>query len=123
MERILNAAPLSFKIDLFIIYALPHLLLLPIFALNSLARKKESIDNFGKIFQEMLGKWLDAPANFPPAALYILAGTSPTRIDNWAKKFRKEVRSSQDIISEAVQGPIALFNRNGIRGTLSEELW
>jgi hypothetical protein len=61
MNKILNDSPLSFRIDMFITYALPHLLLLPIFALHPLSRKEKRIDEFENIFRRMLGKWMGAP--------------------------------------------------------------
>jgi hypothetical protein len=61
MSRILEEAPLSFRIDLFITYALPHLLLLPIFALHPLSRKEKRINEFENLFRRMLGKWMGAP--------------------------------------------------------------
>ncbi len=66
---------------------------------------------------------MGAPDNLYSEAMYILAGTSPERIKDWSNKFRKVNHSTQDIILESLQGPTALFGRNGIRGTINKELW
>ena len=87
MARLIDGAPLRLKINLYILYALPHLLMLPIFVTNAKNRKRDQLDSFEKLFRHTAKNWLGVKYSFPNEALYTIFGTEPMRMINWASKF------------------------------------
>lgn len=82
---LLLSRSLRFKVNSFILYALPLLLMVPLMLPNGKGSKM-AMERFGKAFRQCAKTWLGLPKSFSTEGLYWLIGTDPEKVTAFVKE-------------------------------------
>lgn len=83
IQCLLRGASFRFKVNTFVVYALPVLMMMPLFYGNEETLKTRDRNEFGRLFRELAKRWLGLGVRFSSNGLYTLVGTDPKRIEDF----------------------------------------